>query len=98
MTLLIDPAIGRMRLSESERKDIAKFHHDMRDKPYLASRMLGVPSEMFSFVEVWGPAAGQPQSLPPRQAPRGGQAGAVPAPYLPTERLLVPLSSTSSTT
>ena len=52
--LFIDPAIGDMRISEVQRKDIAKLHHDMRDKPYQANRTLGVLSKMFSLAEVWG--------------------------------------------
>ena len=54
VTLFIDPAIGEMRISEVERKDIAKLHFDMRDKPYQANRTLGVLSKMFSLAEVWG--------------------------------------------
>ena len=52
--LFIDPAIGEMRISEVERKDIAKLHFDLRDKPYQANRTLGVLSKMFSLAEVWG--------------------------------------------
>ena len=52
--LFIDPALGAMRISEVERKDIARLHHDMRDKPYQANRALGVLSKMFSLAEVWG--------------------------------------------
>ena len=54
VTLFIDPALGEMRISEVERKDIAKLHHDMHDKPYQANRALGVLSKMFSLAEVWG--------------------------------------------
>ena len=52
--LFIDPAIGEMQISEVERKDIAKLHFDLRDKPYQANRTLGVLSKMFSLAEVWG--------------------------------------------
>ena len=52
--LFIDPAIGDMRISAVQRKDTAKLHHDMRDKPYQANRTLGVLSKMFSLAEVWG--------------------------------------------
>ena len=52
--LFIDPAIGEMRIAEVERKDIAKLHFDLRDKPYQANRTLGVLSKMFSLAEVWG--------------------------------------------
>ena len=51
VTLFINPELGEMRISDVERKDIAKLHHDMRDKPYKA---LGVQSKMFSVAEVWG--------------------------------------------
>ncbi len=54
VTHFIDPALGDMRISEVERKDIARLHHDMRDKPYQANRALGVLSKMFSLAEVWG--------------------------------------------
>ena len=43
-----------MRISEVERKDIAKLHFDLRDKPYQANRTLGVLSKMFSLAEIWG--------------------------------------------
>ena len=54
VTLFIDPAIGEMRIAEVERKDIAKLHFDLRDKPYQANRTLGVLSKMFSLAEAWG--------------------------------------------
>ena len=54
VTLFIDPAIGEMRIAEVERKDIAKLHFDLRDKPYQANRTLGVLSKMFSLTEIWG--------------------------------------------
>ena len=54
VTLFIDPAIGEMRIAEVERKDIAKLHFDLRNKPYQANRTLGVLSKMFSLAEVWG--------------------------------------------
>ncbi len=52
--LFIDPAIGGMRIASVERKDIAKLHFDLRDKPYQANRTLGVLSKMFSLAEIWG--------------------------------------------
>ena len=54
MAIYIDPAIGGMRVSEVDRKDIAALHHDMRDAPYQANRSLAVLSKMFSLAEVWG--------------------------------------------
>ena len=52
--LFIDPAIGGVRIAGVERKDIAKLHFDLRDKPYQANRTLGVLSKMFSLAEIWG--------------------------------------------
>ena len=54
VALFIDPAIGEMRIAEVERKDIAKLHFDLRDKPYQANRTLGVLSKMFALAEIWG--------------------------------------------
>ena len=50
----IDPVIGRRKVSEVVRGDIAKLHHAMRDRPYQANRTLAVLSKMFSMAEVWG--------------------------------------------
>lgn len=49
----INPAIGRMRVSEVDRKDIAALHHGMRNTPYKANRTLAVLSKMFNLAEVW---------------------------------------------
>ena len=50
--LFIDPALGDMRVSDVERKDIARLHHELRDKPYQANRALGVLSKMFSLADT----------------------------------------------
>ncbi len=52
--LFINPAIGTIRVSEVQRKDIAELHHGLRKTPYQANRTLGVMSKMFSLAEVWG--------------------------------------------
>ena len=46
--LFIDPAIGEMRISEVQRKDIAKLHHDMRDKRMHPPKTAGVFSLILS--------------------------------------------------
>ena len=48
------PAMGARAVAEVERKDIARFHHGMRETPYQANRALGVISKMFSLAEIWG--------------------------------------------
>ena len=51
--LFIDPRIGRYRVPDIQRSDIAALHYDMRDTPYQANRTLGVLSKMFNLAELW---------------------------------------------
>lgn len=48
------PALGRLRVMEVTRADVAKLHHDQRQIPYEANRCLEVISKMFSLAEMWG--------------------------------------------
>ena len=48
------PALGRHRVTEVTRADIARLHHDLRHIPYEANRCLEVISKMFSLAEMWG--------------------------------------------
>jgi integrase len=48
------PVLGRLRVTEVNRADIAKLHHDMRDIPYDANRCLEIVSKMFNLAEMWG--------------------------------------------
>jgi len=52
--LFINPALGRHRISDVLRADVATFHHDLRDRPYQANRALGVLSKMLNLAEEWG--------------------------------------------
>ncbi|MDA4848624.1 tyrosine-type recombinase/integrase [Hoeflea poritis] len=52
--LFINPKIGTRKIIDIERADIAKIHHNLRDKPYQANRTLGVLSKMFNLAEIWG--------------------------------------------
>ncbi len=54
LKLTILPALGRHRVTEVTRADIAKLHHDLRHIPYEANRCLEVISKMFSLAEMWG--------------------------------------------
>ena len=56
--LFIDPRIGRYRVPDIQRSDIAALHHDMRDTPYQANRTLGVLSKMVTAQVADGRAAG----------------------------------------
>ena len=51
--LFVDPRIGRYRVPDIQRSDIAALHHDLRDTPYQANRTLGVLSKMFNLAELW---------------------------------------------
>lgn len=48
------PALGRVRVAEVTRADVAKFHHDLRHIPYQANRNIEIISKMFSLAEMWG--------------------------------------------
>lgn len=48
------PVLGRHRVTEVTRADIAKLHHDQRHIPYEAKRCLEAMFKMFSLAEMWG--------------------------------------------
>ena len=52
--LIIEPRIGKRKVRDIKRSDIAELHHALRETPYQANRTLGVLSKMFSLAEVWG--------------------------------------------
>ncbi len=51
---VIVPALGRHRVTEVTRADVAKIHHDLRHIPYDANRCLEIISKMFNLAEMWG--------------------------------------------
>ena len=51
--LFINPRIGKLRVPDVQRSDIAALHHDLRETPYQANRTLGVLSKMFNLAELW---------------------------------------------
>ena len=54
LKLYILPAIGNKRINDVCRADVAKFHHDLRHKPYQANRNIEIISKMFNLAELWG--------------------------------------------
>jgi integrase len=50
----IIPALGRKKVADVTRQDVAGLHHDRRSLPYHANRLLAVTSAMFTFAERWG--------------------------------------------
>ena len=65
------PTLGRLRVAEVTRADVAKFHYDLRHIPYQANRNIDIISKMFSLAEMWGAATRRKQSSPTySQVPR----------------------------
>jgi integrase len=52
--LFVRPALGRKKIADVTRADIARLHHANRETPYQANRILAVLSKMFSLAEAWG--------------------------------------------
>ena len=50
----IVPKFGKRRVPDIQRVEVAALHHDMRDKPATANRMLATISRMFTLAEIWG--------------------------------------------
>ncbi len=51
---LVLPKLGKLRVKDVQRSDIAKLHHGLRESPYQANRVLAVLSKMFGLAEAWG--------------------------------------------
>lgn len=50
----IRPALGKYRVKDIQRGDVARFHQSMKDIPYAANRYLALLSHMFNVAEDWG--------------------------------------------
>ena len=50
----IVPAIGRLKVADVTKADIARLHHELRHIPYQANRNLEVISKMYNLAELWG--------------------------------------------
>jgi integrase len=48
------PVIGRLKVADVTKADIARLHHELRRIPYQANRNLEVISKMFNLAELWG--------------------------------------------
>ncbi|WP_412057400.1 tyrosine-type recombinase/integrase [Bartonella sp. DGB2] len=47
------PMIGKLKITDVTRADIAAFHHSRRKTPYEANRCLEIISKMFNLAEMW---------------------------------------------
>lgn len=57
---IILPQLGRLRVGEIERADIARVHRSLKDTPYQANRCLALLSHMFNIAQDWGVRADTP--------------------------------------
>jgi integrase len=48
------PALGRRKLNEVSREDVARLHEELQSTPYEANRLLALLSKMFNLAEDWG--------------------------------------------
>ncbi len=51
---LVLPTLGTRRVDKISRTHIAKLHHDLREKPIAANRVLSVLTTVFNLAEKWG--------------------------------------------
>ncbi len=51
---LVLPALGAKRIDKISRSHIAKLHHDLRETPIAANRVLSVLTTLFNLAEKWG--------------------------------------------
>ncbi len=52
--LHIMPTLGKKRVADVTRADIAKLHHSMKHSPTGANRVIALLSTMFNLAEEWG--------------------------------------------
>lgn len=51
---IIIPKLGAFKAVDVRRPDIAKLHHQLRETPYQANRVLSILSKLFNLSEIWG--------------------------------------------
>ena len=58
----VRPTLGRRKVTEITRADVARLHAAMKDRPTAANRCLALLSKMFNLAEKWGyrPDGGNP--------------------------------------
>lgn len=52
--IFINPVIGKFKVSDIARPDVAAMHFNLHHIPYQANRTLGVLSKMMNLAEIWG--------------------------------------------
>ena len=74
----IDPRIGRRKVRDIKRSDIAELHHELRDTPLPSQPDAGSAVQDIQPSRGVGASSGRFQSVHARQALQGGKARAVP--------------------
>jgi integrase len=54
LRLHLRPALGSLTVAEITRADVVRLHHDMRETPGAANRILALLSKMMNLAERWG--------------------------------------------
>jgi integrase len=50
----VRPKLGHLAANAVNRPDVAALHNSLRDKPYVANRVLALVSKMLNLAETWG--------------------------------------------
>jgi integrase len=48
------PALGKKKAADLTKGEVARLHHDLRDRPYLANRALAVVGSLYSWADKRG--------------------------------------------
>jgi len=54
LRLYILPKLGALPLAAIARPDVARIHHELRDKPTSANRVVALLSKIMNLAELWG--------------------------------------------
>lgn len=54
LDVIINPALGSRPLASITQADVAKLHHECRETPYQANRVLALLRKMMNLAEGWG--------------------------------------------
>jgi integrase len=54
LRVYVVPNLGKLKIVDVQRADVARLHHALREKPYEANRFLALCSKLFNLAEQWG--------------------------------------------
>src|SRR6202049_440430 len=53
LRVYVIPSLGKLKIVDVQRADIARLHHALRETPYEANRFLSLCSKLFNLAEQW---------------------------------------------